>query len=103
MTHEDILLLARQAGFSPDAAKSNKLDRQRAGWRMDVYTRPAQALPARLVLFTLRDLKAERKRLDGFLALGNEVGRAAEYDEWIAALETYAAAHGITPKENGHE
>lgn len=25
MTHEDILLLARQAGFSPDAAKSNKL------------------------------------------------------------------------------
>lgn len=47
------------------------------------------ALPERLVRFTLRDLKAERARLDGFLALGNEVARAAEYDQWIAALEAY--------------
>lgn len=55
-----------------------------------------QPLPARLVRFTLRDMQAERKRLDGFLALGNEAARAAEYDEWIAALEAYCGAHGIT-------
>lgn len=55
-----------------------------------------QPLPARLVRFTLRDLKADRKRLDGFISLGNEIERAAEYDEWIAALEAYCTAHGIT-------
>ena len=60
-------------------------------------------LPARFVQFTLRDLKAERKRLDGFLSLGNEIGRAAEYDEWIAALEAFAAAHGIGPAAQGGE
>lgn len=58
-------------------------------------------LPARFVQFTLRDLKAERKRLDGFLSLGNEIGRAAEYDEWIAALEAFAAAHGIGAAAQG--
>lgn len=60
-------------------------------------------LPARFVQFTLRDLKAERKRLDGFLSLGNEIGRAAEYDEWIAALEAFAAAHGIGAAAQGGE
>lgn len=53
---------------------------------------PAERLPARFVRFTLRDLKAERKRLEGFVAFGNEVDRAKEVDEWIAALERYAAA-----------
>ncbi len=52
-------------------------------------SQPSALLPERLVRFTLRDLKAERARLEGFLALGNEVGRAAEYDQWIAALEAY--------------
>lgn len=62
------------------------------------YRAPVQVpLPARLVRFTLRDLKAKRKRLDGFISFGNELERAAEYDEWIAALEAYADAHGITP------
>ena len=66
-----------------------------------LYAAPVavQPLPERFVAFALRDLRADRKRLDGFLALGNEVKRAAEYDEWIAALEAYCAAHGIAPKE----
>lgn len=55
-----------------------------------------QPLPARLVRFTLRDLKTERKRLDSFISLGNEIERAAEYDEWIAALQAYCTAHCIT-------
>lgn len=34
----------------------------------------------------LASLKAERKRLDGFLALGNEIERAKQYDAWIIEL-----------------
>lgn len=47
-------------------------------------------LPEDLVRFTLRDLKDARARLDGFLSIGNEIERAAKYDRWIAALESYA-------------
>lgn len=72
-----------------------------AAWKAATTAHPQQParepLPTRFVLFTLRDLKAERERLDGFLAFGNEVERAAETDQWIAALEAYAAAHGIVP------
>lgn len=46
-------------------------------------------LPERLMRFLLRDLKTERADLAGFLSLNNEVRRAAEYDEWIAAVESY--------------
>lgn len=56
--------------------------------------RPGALLPERLVRFALRDLRAERRRLDGFLALGNESLRSAEYDDWIAALEAYARQYG---------
>lgn len=52
-------------------------------------SQPSALLPERLVRFTLRDLKAKRERLEGFLLYGNEVGRAAEYDQWISALEAY--------------
>ena len=52
-------------------------------------TTPVELLPERLMRFTLRDLKWKRQRLEGFLSIGNEVHRAHEYDEWIAALEEY--------------
>jgi len=53
----------------------------------------ADLLPERLVRFTLRDLRIKRQRLEGFLSIGNEVGRAKEYDEWIAALEAYCKGY----------
>lgn len=46
-------------------------------------------LPDRLIRFTLRDLKAKREALNGFVAFGNELGRAREYDQWILSLERY--------------
>ena len=34
-----------------------------------------------------KHLTRERRGLDGFIALGNELIRAANYDRWIAALD----------------
>jgi len=62
----------------------------------------AQALlPADLLAYMLREFKAERARLDGFIALGNEVKRADRYDRWIAALSGAAPllSNGPTPSE----
>lgn len=42
----------------------------------------------KLHAWILASLKAERKRLDGFLALGNEIERAKMYDAWIIELST---------------
>ena len=65
-----------------------------------LYTVPAAQpapeavpLPERFIRFALRDLRQERQRLKGFLSLGNEVTRAAEYDQWIAAVQAYVDQH----------
>ena len=52
-------------------------------------------LPADLLAYLLRHLKQERAELNGFLALGNEVGRARLYDGWIAALQAAPALAGV--------
>jgi hypothetical protein len=48
------------------------------------------ALPPDLHDYLLSHLCRERAALDGFLAFGNEVVRAARHDRWIAALATTA-------------
>lgn len=64
----------------------------------DAGAKTAPLLPEQFVSFALRDLKANRKSLDSFLALGNEVERARKYDEWIAALEAYCTQYAAQPE-----
>jgi len=55
-----------------------------AGLRAEVQ---ALRLPSDLLGYMARHLSNERRGLDGFVALGNERGRAACYDAWIAAID----------------
>lgn len=50
-------------------------------------------LPERFVRFAIRDLKDDIENLKGFNVLGYELSRAAEYKQWLSALEAYYAEH----------
>lgn len=54
-------------------------------------------VPADLVEYMRDHLKRVRFTLDGFVALGNELSRAAKYDRWIAALAAPAPAEPAVP------
>lgn len=46
-------------------------------------------LPERFVRFAIRDYKENIRHLEGFVSLGNELARYAEYKEWLSGLEKY--------------
>lgn len=92
------LRLYRAVRDQRDALRA-EIERMRAAPAPVAQGEPV-ALPADFLEWARNLLVRERARLDGFVAIGNELHRAATYDRWIAALNATPtrACHSDAPK-----